>query len=168
MHLQLHISFLSVQESELLFQGSFQNSGLKHSTSGANQSQRLIKKKRYMKVRWGFNLESQETSVHIDRWPPSSFRYFLHSLDISTYTQHIFPFFNNNLISHALLLLFVLLFEYHQILVSIAGCEASSYKLIVPISAFPATPYLISACLFLTPLWLSRGCLSTQIALLLH
>lgn len=78
--------------------------------------------------------------------------------------------FNFSIITllHALLLLFVLLFEYHQILVSIAGCEASSYKLIVPISAFPATPYLISACLFLTPLWLSRGSLSTQIALLLH
>lgn len=65
---------------------------------------------------WGGTsaLNPRETSVQIDRWPPSCpSGIFLSSLDISLYIQYTFPFFNNNLISQALLLLFVLLFEKH-------------------------------------------------------
>lgn len=128
MHLQLHISFLSVQESELLFQGSFQNSGLKHSTSGANQSQRLIEKKRYMKVRWGFNLESQGDLCPYSQMAPRflqvffAFPRYIHSISfhfsiITLFHMHccssLCSFFNST-----------------KILVSIAGCAASSYKCI--------------------------------------
>lgn len=100
---------------EWLFHGSFWTSGLKHSISGANQSQWLIEEKRYVKVRWDFSLESQGDLCPSGQMAP---RYpsgiYLHSLYIPIYMQYIFPFFNNNFISHVLFLLLVLLFENHQ------------------------------------------------------
>lgn len=75
----------------------------------------LIEKKKYMRVKWDFNLKSQGDlclNKQVALKYPSCI--FLHSLYISICVQYVFPFFNNNLISHVLLLHFVLLFDNHQ------------------------------------------------------
>lgn len=97
-----------------------------------------------MKVRWDFNLESQGDLCPNRQMAP---RYpsgiVLHSLDISIYTQYIFPFFNNNCISHALLLLLCSVLKISKILVSKAECETVPS---IPCVVFPSVQF--SACYF--------------------